>query len=794
MFNLKVSKTRIELLEVETITSGAKNAIDVKFCFSEDWKGLTKTAFFRSGKPSREVTASWLLNNENICKIPAEVLTRPNLDLFVGVRGNASTREGGDVVIPTIWAKLGEIKEGANGGDESENITPEEYEKLLGYISNKQDILEGEEGQYVGFDKERHAVAKDFTDTVVSKGEFDEYKQSQEKVLDDKIDTSGGTVTGPLLFVDETSVSSNAPDEEKTEQDVETGESKSGVSYSSGGIYKGTEGPLNIRTVSNHIQFADGQNKSLLSHVQGDNTIPDSVPNFGQLTSSIQQVKGEIPDKVTDLSDADDYSTKKYVVDEIEASIADNTILFGNLSTVPVKDETASLSSEYFVGKKPKVTTGDNTEDGIIMVDGKAYYVKYKITEVISNKVVSIKYTQDGILIGPSESAADELITIKDTEVTNISQLPGCSCCVHAINSDIGFTFKDDIVYLAMLGTEIVVYTIDGSFTTINVDADTGDLTISGTKDDWAKASDVYNKSQVDEKIADISLTPGPDGEDGFSPTVSTSPNETNDGTIVTITDKNGPHSFEVLNGEDGAPGTPGEPGIDGTDGTTFTPYVSQEGVISFTNDGGLPNPDPVNIKGPPGSGADLTFGDGLTKDGSTVSVTTPVNGIFTQEEFDALPQAQQNKGMYVVTEDGDGSGGSSSGGQGDVYSTEEVRIGTWIDGKPLYRKVFTNCPYPATSMVNENFVPGTKAEDLDIETLVKNEFFDVLPFEHTNFPYFIISGSGLCILTHDWYSAFGATLTVIKLNVSASKSFSFTNLHLVLEYTKTTDEPEVTP
>lgn len=115
MFRLQVSKTRIEVLEVETITSGAKNAIDVKFCFSEDWKGLTKTAFFRSGKPSREVTASWLLNNENTCKIPAEVLTRPNLDLYVGVRGNASTREGGDVVIPTIWAKLGEIKEGANG-------------------------------------------------------------------------------------------------------------------------------------------------------------------------------------------------------------------------------------------------------------------------------------------------------------------------------------------------------------------------------------------------------------------------------------------------------------------------------------------------------------------------------------------------------------------------------------------------------------------------------------------------------------------------------------------------------
>ena len=38
-----------------------------------------------------------------------------------------------------------------------------------------------------------------------------------------------------------------------------------------------------------------------------------------------------------------------------------------------------------------------------------------------------------------------------------------------------------------------------------------------------------------------------------------------------------------------------------GTPGATFIPSVSTEGVISWTNDGGLPNPTPVNIKGPKG-------------------------------------------------------------------------------------------------------------------------------------------------------------------------------------------------
>ena len=39
----------------------------------------------------------------------------------------------------------------------------------------------------------------------------------------------------------------------------------------------------------------------------------------------------------------------------------------------------------------------------------------------------------------------------------------------------------------------------------------------------------------------------------------------------------------------------------DGSDGVTFTPHLSAAGVISWTNDGGLPNPNPVNIMGPQG-------------------------------------------------------------------------------------------------------------------------------------------------------------------------------------------------
>lgn len=67
--------------------------------------------------------------------------------------------------------------------------------------------------------------------------------------------------------------------------------------------------------------------------------------------------------------------------------------------------------------------------------------------------------------------------------------------------------------------------------------------------------------------------------------------------------------------GEDGAPGKDGTNGTNGKDGVTFTPSVSDAGLLSWTNDGGKTNPKSVNIKGPKGdAGADGAPG----KDGGT--------------------------------------------------------------------------------------------------------------------------------------------------------------------------------
>lgn len=69
--------------------------------------------------------------------------------------------------------------------------------------------------------------------------------------------------------------------------------------------------------------------------------------------------------------------------------------------------------------------------------------------------------------------------------------------------------------------------------------------------------------------------------------------------------------------------------GEKGDDGATFIPTVSNDGVISWSNDKDLPNPEPVNIKGVKGDKGDAGApgADGVSCthewDGATLIVTS---------------------------------------------------------------------------------------------------------------------------------------------------------------------------
>lgn len=80
---------------------------------------------------------------------------------------------------------------------------------------------------------------------------------------------------------------------------------------------------------------------------------------------------------------------------------------------------------------------------------------------------------------------------------------------------------------------------------------------------------------------------------------------------------------------------------IPGVKGTTFIPSVSSEGVISWTNDGNLPNPDPVSIigsEGPQGPQGEDGFSPSaqVTKSGTTVTITITDKTGTTSEEIES--------------------------------------------------------------------------------------------------------------------------------------------------------------
>lgn len=147
-------------------------------------------------------------------------------------------------------------------------------------------------------------------------------------------------------------------------------------------------------------------------------------------------------------------------------------------------------------------------------------------------------------------------------------------------------------------------------------------LKLSDLLDSMPLNSEIYTKEQADAKFALIGSTsgsgtgtpgaPGADGEDGgyYIPAISA------DGTLSWTGSKPDMLPVGSVNikgadgaaGQDGAPGAEGAPGINGV---TFTPSVSEDGTLSWTNDGGLENPAPVNIKG---ADADAASVDAYTR------------------------------------------------------------------------------------------------------------------------------------------------------------------------------------
>lgn len=130
--------------------------------------------------------------------------------------------------------------------------------------------------------------------------------------------------------------------------------------------------------------------------------------------------------------------------------------------------------------------------------------------------------------------------------------------------------------------------------------------------------------------------------------------------------------------------GGTGGSGIDGEDGATFIPYVSESGIISWTNDKGLRNPEPVNIKGEPGkdgiNGRDGVDGkDGKNgADGTTPHIGENGNWFIGDTDTGVPAKGEGASVMVGATSETDGTSGlvpaPAAGDQGKFLAGD----GTW--------------------------------------------------------------------------------------------------------------------
>ena len=136
-------------------------------------------------------------------------------------------------------------------------------------------------------------------------------------------------------------------------------------------------------------------------------------------------------------------------------------------------------------------------------------------------------------------------------------------------------------------------------------------------------------------------------------------------------------------------------------------------------------------------------------------------------------------KGQTIADVGGSGGGGSGSGGSlEEIYSTEETRIGTWIDGKPLYR-MYLEGTLPTDTAVHYII---TYPEECDVKMyqnyFERNDGFSTGTFCSPNASY--NSQSWIDKNKHQ----LGVQVGTAYLSVIGGKK-----CWLIIECTKTTDE-----
>lgn len=106
------------------------------------------------------------------------------------------------------------------------------------------------------------------------------------------------------------------------------------------------------------------------------------------------------------------------------------------------------------------------------------------------------------------------------------------------------------------------------------------------------------------------------------------------------------------------------------------------------------------------------------------------------------------------------------------IYSTNEVKIGTWIDGKPLYRKIYNT----VTSVGAASEYIATMPQN--VETITKFEGVIIDDDDVINANYYWDANNYSCLY------CVPATRNIYNKSMKYHRK----TLYIIIEYTKTTD------
>ena len=271
---------------------------------------------------------------------------------------------------------------------------------------------------------------------------------------------------------------------------------------------------------------------------------------------------------------------------------------------------------------------------------------------------------------------------------------------------------------------------VDGVSPTINIETISGGHQVTVTDKNGSQTFDVMNGLNGAEGPAG---SPGVPGSDGFSPVVSVS--EIEGGHQVTVTDKNGSQTFNVMNGsngEQGIPGVPGPageqgiPGVPGSDG--FSPVVSVTEIegghqVTVTDKDGAHTFDVMNGTQGPAGPSNVTP---ILTEG--VQIAT-ING-----EAIYAPQGGGSSGeVFESTTDTDAF--SETYQSISFFSIRKVGRLVNLNGLFYMSNGFTNT---SLAKLLQAFCPERNLEfvcDIDVRTLNGADWESISKYENTVYP-----------------------------------------------------------